>query len=134
MLIRRAFAKANVGNPLQVVGHGDAAVDYLAGHGDYADRARFPVPGLILLDLKLPRRSGLEVLNWLRDQEILRRIPAVVLTSSSQSQDVNRAYDLGANSYLVKPVEFEDLKEMLSKINMYWIDLNVKPTVTPAAE
>jgi CheY-like chemotaxis protein len=134
MLIRRAFAKAKVGNPLQVVGHGDAAVDYLAGRGEYADRAQFPLPALILLDLKLPRRSGLEVLDWLRDQDVLRRIPAVVLTSSSQSRDVNRAYDLGANSYLVKPVEFDDLREMLSKINIYWIDLNVKPTVAPAGE
>jgi CheY-like chemotaxis protein len=128
-LIRRALDKAKVGNPLQVLDHGDAAVDYLAGRGEYADRAQFPLPVLILLDLKLPRRSGLEVLDWLRDQEVLRRIPAVVLTSSSQSRDVNRAYDLGANSYLVKPVEFDDLKEMLSKINVYWIDLNVKPTV-----
>jgi CheY-like chemotaxis protein len=134
MLIRRAFAKAKIGNPLQVVGHGDAAVDYLAGSGAYVDRAQFPLPALILLDLKLPRRSGLEVLQWLRDQDLLRRIPAVVLTSSSQSRDVNRAYDLGANSYLVKPVEFDDLKEMLAKVNVYWIDLNVKPTVSPAGQ
>jgi CheY-like chemotaxis protein len=134
MLIRRAFAKANLENPLHVLGHGDAAVDYLAGRGEYADRAQFPLPALILLDLKLPRRSGLEVLDWLRGQEMLRRIPAVVLTSSKQSRDVDRAYDLGANSYLVKPVEFEELKEMLSKINVYWIDLNVKPTVNAAGQ
>jgi CheY-like chemotaxis protein len=130
MLIRRAVAKANIGNPLHIVGDGDLAVDYLSGHGEYADRTQFPLPGVVLLDLKLPRRSGLEVLQWRREQDALRRIPVVVLTSSNQSQDVNRAYDLGVNSYLVKPVEFEELREMLGQVNVYWIDLNVKPTLS----
>jgi CheY-like chemotaxis protein len=86
------------------------------------------MPAVVLLDLKLPRRSGLEVLEWVRSQAPLRRLPIVVLTSSNQSQDVNRAYDLGANSYLVKPVDFDDLKAMIGKIHVYWIDLNTKPT------
>ena len=133
MLIRRALARLKIANPVQVIADGDRAVDYLSGHDDYADRMQFPLPALILLDLKLPRRSGLEVLEWLRRQEGLRRMPVVMLTSSRQSDDVNRAYDLGANSYLVKPVEFESLQEMLGTINTYWIDWNEKPDVAPTA-
>jgi len=129
MLIRRAFAKA-VGNPLQIVSNGDVAVQYLAGEGPYRDRTEFPLPAVVLLDLKLPRRSGLEVLEWVRSQPSLRRLPIVVLTSSNQSRDINSAYDLGANSYLVKPVDFDDLKEMIAKIHVYWINLNTKPTFT----
>ena len=128
MLIRRAFSKANVGNPLHIVRDGDEAVQYLSGEGAFADRAAHPLPAVMLLDLKLPRRSGLEVLQWVRAQSPLRRLPVVVLTSSNQNQDVNRAYDLGANSYLVKPVEFEDLKDMLGKVNIYWVGLNKKPS------
>jgi len=133
MLIRRALARLKIANPVQVIADGDRAVDYLSGHDDYADRMQFPLPALILLDLKLPRRSGLEVLEWLRRQEGLRRVPVVMLTSSRQSDDVNRAYDLGANSYLVKPVEFDGLQEMLGTINTYWIDWNEKPDIAPTA-
>jgi CheY-like chemotaxis protein len=78
----------------------------------------------------LPRRSGFEVLQWIRGHQFLFRLPIVVLTSSKQSQDVNRAYDLGANSYLVKPVEFNDLREMLDKVHIYWLGLNVTPTLS----
>jgi len=130
LLIRRAFARAQIANPLQVVQDGDAAVQYLSGEGVYGDRGAFPLPAVMLLDLKLPRRSGLEVLEWVRAQAPLRRLPVVMLTSSNQSQDVNRAYDLGANSYLVKPVEFADLARMLSEVHVYWLDLNVKPTLS----
>jgi CheY-like chemotaxis protein len=130
MLIRRAFAKANIGNPLQVLGNGDAAVQYLSGEGEYADRGAYPLPAVMLLDLKLPRRSGFEVLEWVRSHAPLVRLPIVVLTSSKQSHDVNRAYDLGANSYLCKPVEFDDLKEMVAKVHIYWLDLNEKPTLS----
>jgi CheY-like chemotaxis protein len=130
MLIRRAFAKANIGNPLQFVRDGDAAVHYLAGDEAYADRDMYPLPALVLLDLKLPRRSGLEVLQWLRSTSPLRRLPVVVLTSSKQSQDINRAYEFGANSYLVKPVEFDDLKKMVDKVHIYWMQLNTKPNLS----
>jgi CheY-like chemotaxis protein len=132
LLIQRAFAKARLGNPVQVVGDGDAVIDYLTGTGTYADRARFPLPILILLDLKLPRRSGLEVLAWLREQETLKRIPVVMLTSSQQRQDVNAAYDIGVNSYLVKPVEFDALFELLRTVNLYWVMFNTKPIVNGA--
>jgi CheY-like chemotaxis protein len=127
LLIRRALDKAKLANPLQIVSDGDAAVQYLSGDGRFTDRRVHPLPVLVLLDLKLPRRSGIEVLQWLRTQERLRRIPVVVLTSSQQDRDVNAAYDSGANSYLVKPVEFDGLLRMLQTVNMYWLVLNEKP-------
>jgi CheY-like chemotaxis protein len=127
MLIRRAFDKAKFANPVQIVGDGDAAVEYLAGEDAYADREKFPLPILVLLDLKLPKRSGLEVLEWLRTQEGLKRIPVVMLTSSQQDRDVNAAYDGGVNSYLVKPVEFDGLLQMLKTVNLYWLMLNERP-------
>jgi CheY-like chemotaxis protein len=127
VLIKRAFDQAKMANPIHVLSDGDAAVDYLSGAGEYADRSRFPLPILILLDLKLPRRSGLEVLEWLKDQEALRRIPVVMLTSSEQPRDVDAAYDSGVNSYLVKPVEYDSLFKMLKAVNLYWIMLNEQP-------
>ncbi|HWO69130.1 MAG TPA: response regulator [Actinomycetota bacterium] len=126
-LIQRAFRKANIANPLRVVTDGEEAVAYLAGRGEYADRARHPLPVLVLLDLKLPKRSGHEVLAWLRSQEGLRRLPVAVLTSSREAADVNRAYDLGANAYLQKPVGFEALHELVGTLNLFWLILNEKP-------
>lgn len=129
MLFRRAKDKSNLVNPLQVVEDGEAAVAYLSGQGTYADRNRYPLPALVLLDLKLPRKSGLEVLAWLRQQPGLQRLPVVVLTSSRESLDVGRAYDLGANSYLVKPVAFDSLLEMVKALGLYWLILNEKPDI-----
>jgi CheY-like chemotaxis protein len=132
VLIQRAFAKARILNPLQTVGNGDDAVAYLAGEGEFADRQRHPFPVLVLLDLKLPRRTGLEVLGWIRSQAGLKRLPVVVLTSSKEARDVNRAYDLGANSYLVKPVGFDSLLELVKSLEVYWLILNQKPDVSAA--
>ena len=92
-----------------------------------ADREAHPLPTIILLDLKLPRRSGHEVLAWLRARPDLPRIPVVILTSSGESADVRRAYELGANSYLVKPVAFEGLMEMVRTLGVYWMLLNEFP-------
>ncbi|WP_250121884.1 response regulator [Chroococcidiopsis sp. CCMEE 29] len=128
-LIQRAFRRINLANPIQVVQDGEAAVLYLSGQEPYADRDRYPFPILVLLDLKLPRRSGLEVLEWLRQQPKLKRLPVVVLTSSRENSDLNRAYDLGANSYLVKPVAFDGLLEMVRSLNQYWLILNEKPII-----
>jgi CheY-like chemotaxis protein len=127
MLIQRAFKKANLVNPVHHVGDGEQAVAYLEGQGEYADRGRYPLPVMMLLDLKLPRRTGLEVLQWLRERPLLKRIPVVVLTSSRESSDVNRAYELGANSYLVKPVAFDALLDLVKTLDMYWLILNEKP-------
>jgi CheY-like chemotaxis protein len=132
LLIQRAFKKANILVPIQTVSHGDAAVAYLSGEGEYADRERYPAPVLVLLDLKLPRRSGLEVLEWIRAQSGLRRLPVVVLTSSKETDDINQAYDRGANSYLVKPVGFDSLLELVKSLEMYWLTLNEQPEI-PAA-
>jgi CheY-like chemotaxis protein len=127
LLIQRAFRKANLANPVQLVRDGEEAVAYLSGAAPYEDRARFPLPVFMLLDLKLPRRTGLEVLAWLRQESGVRRLPVVVLTSSRESVDVNRAYDLGVNSYLTKPVGFEALLEMVKNVNLYWLVLNELP-------
>ena len=132
LLTQRAFRKLGVPTSMQVVGDGEQALAYLMGGGDYADRERFPLPDLMLLDLKLPRRSGFEVLEWLRAQPGLRRLPVVVLTGSRESVDVNRALDLGANSYLVKPVGFDDLLEVVRTLRLYWLGLNERPTMEPA--
>ena len=127
LLMERALGKAKLVNPLHVVEDGEQALAYLEGQGPYADRARYPLPVLILLDLKLPRMSGLEVLAWLRQQPGLKRIPVVVLTSSNEPADVNRAYDLGSNSYLVKPGGQEEMLELVKALNLYWMILNEKP-------
>lgn len=120
LLIERAMRQANIKTPLRVLGDGDMAVAYLEGSAPYADRARHPLPRLMLLDLKLPRRTGFEVLTWLRAQPVLRRLPVLVLTSSGQSGDVSQAYDLGANAYLVKPVRLEDLRALVAATSAYW--------------
>ena len=128
LLIQRAFRKANLANPVQLVRDGEEAVAYLSGNAPYEDRTRFPLPVFMLLDLKLPRRSGLEVLAWVRQESVMvKRLPVVVLTSSRESVDVNRAYDLGVNSYLTKPVGFEALLEMVKNVNLYWLVLNENP-------
>jgi CheY-like chemotaxis protein len=129
LLIQRAFRKANLTNPVQHVSDGEEAVAYLSGAPPWSDRAKFPLPVFMLLDLKLPRRSGLEVLEWVRRESAVKRLPVVVLTSSRESVDVNRAYDIGVNSYLTKPVGFEALLEMVKSINLYWLVLNEHPEI-----
>jgi CheY-like chemotaxis protein len=116
-LLQRAFRKGGLRNPLEVATDGDAAISALQ-----QDEAAEPC--LILLDLKLPRRSGFEVLEWIRANPATRRLPVVVLTSSRQSVDIARAYDLGANSYLVKPVASNAVLEMVQTLNLYWCLLN----------
>ncbi|MEG4066352.1 response regulator [Microcoleus sp. Pol11C2] len=128
LLMQRAFRNETFANTsLQIVRDGDAAVFYLNGDGEYSDRDRYPLPAIILLDLKLPRRSGHEVLLWLRQQPELKRLPVVMLTSSRQTPDVKRAYDLGVNSYLVKPVGFASLLEMMQSFREYWLNYTELP-------
>jgi CheY-like chemotaxis protein len=121
LLVRRAFEKAAVSNPLHCVSSGEEAIQYLGGTGPYANRAEHPLPDLILLDLKMPGMDGFEVLVWLRQQPGFRSIPVVVLTSSDLIKDVNRAYALGANSFLVKPLDFQNYTELGKVINEYWL-------------
>ena len=129
ILLRRALAKAAIANPVHFVTDGEQAIAYVTGGGEFADRRRFPLPGIIVLDLKLPRQSGLEVLRWLKTQPGLRRIPVIVLTSSAEETDVNAAYDLGANSYLVKPVSFNDLLRLVVAVNDFWMLANQRPAM-----
>lgn len=126
-LIQRAIKKARILNPIQVVEDGAAAIAYLDGQSPYDDCEKYPLPVVMLLDLKLPKKSGFEVLEWLRAQPKLGRLPVVVLTSSSETPDINKAYDLGANSYLVKPVGSDALVDMLKSVELYWIISNTKP-------
>lgn len=132
LLLQRAFRRANLPNPLHFVSDGQQAMEYLGGAPPYEDRAKYPVPGLVLLDLKLPKRTGHEVLQWIRAQPGLRRLPVAVLTTSRESPDVNRAYDLGANSYLTKPVEFDSLLQLVTTLQQYWMTMNERPDLKNA--
>jgi len=124
LLMQRAFRMAGFESPIQVVTDGQKAIDYLSGDGLYTDREKYPLPRLMLLDLKMPCKSGLEVLTWARERAELKRLVVVVLTSSNQSIDIYWAYELGANSYLVKPVSFQNLLEMVTTLKLYWLKLN----------
>jgi CheY-like chemotaxis protein len=125
-LVQMAFRKAKADCRLVVVNDGDEAIAYLAGQSAYADRQTHPLPDVILLDLKLPRRSGLEVLGWVRSQSEawVRRLPVLMLTSSNQPADIASAYDLGANSYLVKPADLGVLTELVKATQTFWLEFN----------
>ncbi len=123
-LIKYAFRKAGIQNPLIIVTDGDGAVAYIGRTGAYTDRTGHPLPELILLDLKLPRRSGFEVLSFIREHKPTKHTPVVVLTSSGEDEDIRRSYELGANSYLVKPIGRDALIEMARTLKAYWIKLN----------
>jgi CheY-like chemotaxis protein len=127
VLLRRAFEKANISNPLRVVRSGEEAMVYLEGAGPYVNRDEFPLPKLVLLDLKMPGISGFDVLRWIRQQPQLQALRVVVLTASNEIRDVNLAYQLGANSFLVKPVEFDDFVRLTQAIQGYWIWLSKAP-------
>lgn len=133
-LLRRGFEKAAVRNPIAHLRDGDEALAYLAGVGQYNDRTKYPLPVLILLDLKLPGMTGLQLLQWLRTQKEIRRIPVVVLTMDDSASTVNAAYDLGANSYLVKPGDPEEIGKIVDAIQRYWIELNEPPPLVIGAK
>jgi CheY-like chemotaxis protein len=134
LLIQRAFQQANFLNPLQVVTNGEEAISYLQGEGRYANRAEYPLPALVLLDLDMPRKGGLAVLQWIRQQPELRALRVVVLTCSNNSEDVTRAYQLGVNSYLVKPLDFPNFVEVTRALKGYWLWMSREPEVSrPAA-
>jgi CheY-like chemotaxis protein len=129
MLLKYACEKANTGFELRVVRDGDEALAYLRGADQFTDREKHPLPDLILLDLKMPGLSGFDVLKWLRSDEDLRGVPVIVLTSSNHEVDVQRAYALGANSYLVKPVGFDALVNVAETIHGYWLNLHEQAAI-----
>lgn len=126
-IMRRAMKTAGIKNPLQVVDHGQAAIDYLDGNGQYADRGRFPLPCLMLLDMKLPYLSGLEVMKWIRRESSMPTLLVVFMTSSREEMDIDQAYRLGANAYLVKPPDSQKLAEMLEALKNFWLTHNQFP-------
>jgi CheY-like chemotaxis protein len=120
-LMKRALKSAEITNPLQIVTDGQRALDYLSGAGEFSDRQKFPLPFIVFLDLKLPYIHGFEVLAWMRLHPELNRLVVVVLTSSPEEKDHERAYSLGARSYLVKPPTPDGLKDVFNSLNSYWL-------------
>src|ERR1051325_8213953 len=116
VLTNYAFEKAQILNPLVVVADGKTAIEYLAGTGQYANHTQYPLPCLVLLDLKMPRICGLDVLKWIRMQPSVCTLPVLILTSSNQDSDIHRAYILGANGYLIKPSKTDELLMMVKGI------------------
>ena len=127
LLVQKAFFEAHILNPLYVVSTGKELMSYLQGDGKYANRDEYPLPDLLLMDLKLPGYSGFEVLAWLRSQPGLSGLRVLVLTSSDQMKDVNDAYRLGANSFLVKPYDFENLVHFSRLIQEFWLNVSKTP-------
>ena len=133
LLIRKAFEKGNLLNPMQIVRNGEEVVAYLKGEGKFANRAEYPLPALLIVDLKMPLMDGFEVIQWVRQQPSLAAMRIVVLTSSTEIKDVNVAYNLGANSFLVKPDEFYQYVETCKSIKQYWLRLDQAPEVSRPA-
>jgi len=124
--LRRAFNKAGLPYPVHDVRDGQEAIDYLSGSAHFQDRSQFPLPDLLLLDLKMPRVSGFDVLRWLETRQELRNLPVVVLSSSNQQSDIEKAQALGADDYLVKPTHFDELMELARKVSSRWLGSSTK--------
>lgn len=129
-ITRRAFAKGRVRNDVMVVRDGEEALDYLYRRGKFQDPNASPRPGMILLDLNLPKVGGLEVLQQIKKDESLRKIPVIVLTVSQREQDIVRSYDLGVNTYIQKPVEFDNFMRVVNTIHNYWVLIATLPPPT----
>ncbi len=126
-LTLRALKKNNILNDVTVARDGVEALDYLFATGAYAGRDKSEMPQMVLLDLKLPKVDGLEVLRKIRENESTRRLPVVVFTSSSEEEDMIKSYDLGANSYVRKPVDFDQFLEATRRLGLYWLVINEAP-------
>ena len=124
ILTLRALKKANIANRIEVVRDGAEALDFVFGAGKYAGRDTNEMPQLILLDLKLPKVSGLQVLERIRADERTRRVPVVILTSSTEPVDIKTGYDLHVNSFVSKPVNFQDFSEVVQRLGLYWLLVN----------
>ena len=120
-----AFREACLFNRIEVASNGQQAIDYLLGQDKYSDRESYPIPDLILLDLKMPGIDGFDVLERVKSTPVVKRIPVIILTSSKEQGDRALSYDIGANSYLVKPVSFSGFIDVVKQIDNYWLTLNV---------
>lgn len=128
-LTKRAIRKAGNANRIDIVSDGEKALDYLNNRGEFTDKARYPLPGLILLDIKLPGMDGIGVLKAIKKNQDLKKIPVIMLTTSEREEDIAEAYDHYANSYLTKPVGYKEFEEKVKQIDFYWMLLNRPPRV-----
>lgn len=133
-LVMRSLEEHRVANTITHVDNGEAALDYLYQRNDYADADQHPRPHVVLLDLRLPRVDGLDVLAQIKEDESLRRIPVVVLTTSEKESDITRAYDLNANAYLVKPIDFSKFVDLLRDLGFFWLAWNRPPEAAAGAD
>ena len=131
LLMRSAFKKADFNCPLQEAHDGEQAIAYLNGDGEYSDRGKYPLPAVMLLDLNMPMKDGFDVLNWLRTQPAHKRLSIIVLSASGRPEDVERAFDLGAHSYLVKPRTMEELTRLIQCLRD-WLSYNHFPPLNEA--
>jgi CheY-like chemotaxis protein len=122
--LRRAFRQAEITNPLQIVSDGQAVIDYLSGVGEFADRAQYPIPCLVLLDLKMPRKTGMEALAWIRGSGSFYSVPVIMLTSSVHPAEIGAAYQTGANAFVTKPSDTVDRTELAQMIKGFWLIFN----------
>jgi len=134
LLIQKAFERAKLTTAFQIVRDGEETIAYLSGSGKYSNRDEYPLPWLVLMDLKMPRVDGFEVLKWVRKVSGLKSLIVVVLTSSEQLRDVNKAYELGANSFMVKQQDFENATALAELIHQYWLNHNRFPATTRQSE
>lgn len=133
LLFKRALLKAGVSVALHHVNDGEEAIDYLKGGKDY-DREAFPFPDLLIVDLKMPKRTGFDVIDWVRKKSDSKRLRIVVLSSSREKNDINRAYESGANAYMSKPNNFDQLISMIKHLHMYWAELSECPDCSGKAK
>lgn len=127
LILKRAFARAGLDVQFDSVRGGEEVVSYLSGENQFSDRQSYPFPRLLLLDLKMPGMDGFHVLDWLRSQEVLKRMVVIVLTSSGEQRDVDRSFELGANSFLVKPSTMDGYAALAEKIHSYWFRTSESP-------
>ena len=128
MLIIDALKESRLNNNLQYVEDGEELLQYLKNEGKYADKDKYPTPGIILLDLNMPRKDGREALKEIREDASLRKIPVIVLTTSKAEEDILRTYDLGVNSFITKPVSFSAMVEVMKTLNRYWLEIVELPS------
>jgi CheY-like chemotaxis protein len=134
ILMQKAFQKAGIPNPLKIVRDGEEAINYLAGFGEFSDRTQYPLPVLMLLDLKMPGTDGFDVLAWIRTQPHLAMLRVVVLTTSDLTSDLQTAYELGACSFLTKPMGFIGSVEIARQMAKYWLQINVTAGPSPRSQ
>lgn len=128
-LTKRAIRKAGNANRIDIVSDGEKALDYLNNRGEFSDKAQYPIPGLILLDIKLPGMDGIEVLKAIKANPDFKRIPVIMLTTSEREEDISESYNYYANSYLTKPVGYKEFEEKVKQIDFYWMLLNRPPSI-----